>query len=66
MLAKMTLRTIALAVALACSFTAASQAKKNVVRPASKSVRVKPANRAHKAKRGKPAKHHKQAKVKRR
>jgi hypothetical protein len=62
----MTLRTIALAVALACSFTAASQAKKNVIRPASKSVKVKPANRVHKAKKGKSPKHYKQAKVKHR
>ena len=35
------MRTIALALALACGFTAAGEAKKNVVRPAAKSARIK-------------------------
>ncbi|HEY1221156.1 MAG: hypothetical protein ABSE42_02835 [Bryobacteraceae bacterium] len=60
----MRLRTIALALALACGFTAAGEAKKNVIRPAAKSVKMKPANRGRKAKKGKHAKvaHHKAVK----
>jgi len=38
---RMTLRPIALAVALACGFTAVGEAKKNVVQPAAKSMKVK-------------------------
>lgn len=38
---KMRLRTIALALALACGFSAAGAAKKNVIRPAAKSHKVK-------------------------
>jgi hypothetical protein len=56
----MRLRTIALALALACGFTAVGEAKKNVVRPATKSHKVKRA----KVKRGKKGKHHTPAKVK--
>jgi hypothetical protein len=59
----MRLRTIALAVALACGFTAAGEAKKNVVRPAAKSHHVK---RASRGKRAKHAKHHALAKIKHR
>jgi len=56
----MRLRTIALAVALACGFTAVGEAKKNVVRPAAKAGKVK------KIKRGKKLKPQKMAKVKHR
>jgi hypothetical protein len=51
----MKLRTIALALALACGFAVAGDAKTNVIRPAAKSHKVKLAKR-HKyktAKRGK-------------
>jgi hypothetical protein len=54
----MRLRTIALAVALACGFTAAGEAKKNVIRPAAKSHHVK------RVKRGKHGNHHKVVKIK--
>jgi len=53
----MRLRTIALAAALACGFTAAGEAKKNVVRPAAKSVKVKKVKfKKVKAKKFKPQK----------
>jgi hypothetical protein len=58
----MRLRTIALALALACGFTAAGEAKKNVVRPAAKSHKVK----RTKNKRAKKGKHHTPAKAKHR
>ena len=57
----MRLRTIALAVALACGFTVVGEAKKNVVRPAARSHRV---NRA-KVKRAKRGHHRSMAKLKR-
>jgi len=44
---KMRLRTIALALALACGFTVSGQAKKNVIHPAAKSHRVKRASAKH-------------------
>jgi hypothetical protein len=55
----MKLRTIALALALACGFTVAGEAKTNVVRPAARSHKVKrPKHRklraAHKGKYRKP------------
>jgi len=37
----MRLRTIALGVALVCSFSSAADARRNVIRPAAKSVKVK-------------------------
>jgi hypothetical protein len=58
----MRLRTIALALALACGFTAAGEAKKNVIRPAARSHKVKRAKGKH-AKKGK---HHMVAKAKHR
>ncbi|MGA2274403.1 MAG: hypothetical protein ABSH00_12675 [Bryobacteraceae bacterium] len=54
----MRLRTIALAVALACGFTAAGEAKKNVIRPAAKSHKVKRAKKGKKIKHHTPVKHH--------
>lgn len=56
----MRLRTIALAVALACGFTAAGEAKKNVIRPAAKSVKVKKVKKF----KAKKLKHQKVAKIK--
>jgi len=55
----MKLRTIALALALACGFTVAGEAKTNVLRPAAKSHKVKRA-RPHKYKMAKRGKAHKQ------
>jgi len=52
----MTLRTLALALALACGFTAIGEAKKNVVRPVAKHYKLKIASKqkfSHKVKRGK-------------
>jgi len=49
----MRLRTIALAVALACGFSAAGEAKNNVVRPAATSHKVKRVKRGKKGKNGK-------------
>ncbi|MFY9724306.1 MAG: hypothetical protein WB579_13545 [Bryobacteraceae bacterium] len=62
----MRLRTIALAAALACGFTAAGEAKKTVIRPAAKSVKLrKPSKiKAKKRKHQKHYKHYKQAKIK--
>jgi len=59
----MRLRTIALALALACGFTAAGEAKKDVVRPAARSHRVKRVKRSAKGRHAKKAyraaaKHH--------
>ncbi|MGD0668982.1 MAG: hypothetical protein ABSB23_15595 [Bryobacteraceae bacterium] len=61
----MRLRTLALALALACSFTAAGEAKKTVIRPAAKSVKLKKPSKI-KAKKRKHQKHYKQAKIKHR
>ncbi len=58
----MKLRTIALALALACGFTAIGEAKKNVAHPAAKSHKLKRA----KVKRAKRGKHRSMAKVKHR
>lgn len=58
----MRLRTIALALALACGFTAAGEAKKNVIRPAARSHKVKRAKGRHANK----GKHHVMAKAKHR
>lgn len=64
----MRLRTIALTLALACSFAAAGEAKKNVIRPASKSVKVKRASKAkiNKPKHQRHQKHQKTPKIKHR
>jgi hypothetical protein len=46
----MRLRTIALALALACGFTVSGEASKNVVRPAAKSHKVKRSSRRRSSK----------------
>ncbi|MGB9454780.1 MAG: hypothetical protein WCB12_01970 [Bryobacteraceae bacterium] len=61
----MRLRTLALALALACGFTAAGEAKKTVIRPAAKSVKLKKPSKI-KVKKRKHQKHYKQAKIKHR
>jgi len=57
----MRLRTIALAVALACSLTATSEAKKHTIHPVAKSAKVKASkfNYRKKFKKGAKAAHRK-------